>query len=328
MSTFRTTLSSVDFPFSFDHTLPVLSIGSCFAEHIGAKLNLFKFCNKTNPAGIIYNPISITKSLDFLMGQELYTKENLIKVNDLWCSLDHHGSFSKLSAENTLDAINTSIKSSRDFLPKVDRLIITLGTSYAFRLKKTQAIVANCHKIPGNEFDRIKLTPEFIIQQLSNVFQRLKDANYKIEILMTVSPIRHIRDGLVENQRSKASLILACAELCAAHSFVHYFPAYELLMDDLRDYRFYKTDMIHPSETAIDYIWDYFQKCFFEMETISLNKKIAEIIEASQHRPFNPKSPQHQDFITQQIKKIDQLNIAHPLLDFEKEKSILFTNRI
>ena len=327
MSLFRTPVPSIEFPFEFSHSYPVLAIGSCFAEHIGQQLTKHKFIINSNPTGIIYNPISIAKSLETLISGESYKKENLIQVNDLWCSLDFHSSFSNTNQQTCLDHINNALHETRRFLSKTKRIIISLGTSFGFRYKQTNEIVANCHKIPGIEFDRILIPVETIVSKLGSSFQKLKATKPELEIILTVSPIRHIRDGLIENQRSKASLLLACMQLSKEYSFVHYFPSYEILMDDLRDYRFYEADMIHPNRVAIDYIWDHFQKCLFSEETRLLNQKIAKIVVASEHRPFNPDSEQHQNFIRQQLKEIEQLNNNYSSLDFEKEKRKLIQHR-
>ena len=199
-------------------------------------------------------------------------------------------------------------------------MLITLGTAHVFIHKKTDKIVANCHKLPGGDFERRRLSVKTIVEKLSASFEKLKNQNPALEIITTVSPVRHIRDGLVENQKSKAALILALDELCQAFSYVHYFPAYEIQMDDLRDYRFFKEDMIHPNQVAVDYIWSYFSKAFFIPETNKLNTAIEKIAAAAKHKPFHPDSAEHQTFLRKQLAVIEKLEKSHSFLDFTEER--------
>jgi hypothetical protein len=319
MSRFRTSIPKVSYPFGFSHTLPILCLGSCFAENISQRLADHKFSTLVNPFGILYNPHSIGIALEYLIKGHSFSEKDLFSANGLWHSFDHHGHFSKPDPSAAIRNINKKIQEGSIFLKGTKRLVLTFGTSNVFIYKKTQQIVANCHKVPNQEFERTALSVEDILEKLQPVFQQLKSANPDLEILLTVSPVRHIRDGLIENQRSKARLVLVCEQLCKAFDFTHYFPSYEILMDDLRDYRFYAADMIHPDEVAIDYIWKYFSQCFFKEETIDLNSKISKIVNASWHRPFHPQSPAHQDFIVKQIRLIEQIQTRHNLLDFEKE---------
>ena len=323
MSKFRTSISKSSYPFGFEHIHPVLCIGSCFTENIGQKLQNHHFPTLINPFGILYNPYSIGNTLEYLFKGQAFSKENLFTGNGLWHSFDHHGYFSNPDQSAALQNINESLQKGSAFLKTTKRLALTFGTSKVFVYKKTQQIVANCHKIPNHQFERRTLSIDTIIKKLGPLFQQLKTNNPELEILLTVSPVRHIRDGLVENQRSKAQLLLASEELSHAFDFVHYFPSYEIMMDDLRDYRFYQADLIHPSEVAIDYIWEHFSQCFFNEETIDLNSKISKIVLAANHRPFHPESPAHQDFIAKQIQLIEILKKNHGFLNFEKELQTL-----
>jgi hypothetical protein len=188
--------------------------------------------------------------------------------------------------------------------------------------KKSGEIVANCHKLPGNEFDRKRLDIKTIVEKLSLVFKKIKAQNPDLQIITTVSPIRHIRDGLIENQKSKAVLLLALDQIVADLDFVHYFPSYEILLDDLRDYRFYDADLIHPSSVAIDYIWDFFKQAFFDKQTLELMIEIERIVNASKHRAFHPESVEHQAFLKHQLETINLLNRKDDFLDFSNEKMI------
>ncbi len=322
MQEFRTKLPASTFDFNFDHNNQIVCIGSCFAENIAHRLQSNKFECLLNPFGILYNPISIEKALNLLLDGNSYSEDQLFNHQGLWHSFDHHGHFSKPDKAETLHNINATLANGQAFLKKASRLIVTLGTANVFVYKKRNAIVANCHKLPGNEFDRRRLEVETIAEKLTSVFEKLKAQNPELQIITTVSPIRHIRDGLVENQKSKAVLLLALDQMAASLNFVHYFPSYEILLDDLRDYRFYEADMIHPNKIAIDYIWDYFKQSFFENDTITLIAEIEKIVNASNHRPFHQGTAQHQTFLKQLLENIEKLIEKFSFLDFSKEISL------
>jgi hypothetical protein len=323
MSRFRTTIDLPDYPFSFHHSYPVMSIGSCFAEHMHQRLEHAKFSALLNPFGIIYNPYSIVKVLEYLLDSQSYRQDQLVFDQERWHSLDHHGRFSKDSTAETLKAINNELEIARDFLQKTKRLILTFGTSKVYLYKKTKVIVANCHKIPTTEFERKDLSIDEMTLALNEILSRLQQVFPTLEVVLTVSPVRHIRDGIIAQQRSKARLLITCANLTKQLNHVHYFPAYEIMMDELRDYRFYASDMIHPSEVAVDYIWDQFRNSFFEEETESLFQSIRKIQKASSHRPFNPSSSDHQAFISKQIKRINEMEKQYPFLHFTNERAQL-----
>ncbi len=325
MSKFRTLIASTPFSFNIRHSHPTLCLGSCFAENIGSKLKDFKFPTLINPFGILYNPFSIGNAMETLLQTQVYSNADLFESNGLWHSFDHHGQFSNPDQSVCLKNINNSLHSGKRFLQSANRIILTFGTSNVFFHKKTQKIVANCHKVPNDQFERSALTINDIVEKLRLIFNQLNVNQPTIEIILTVSPIRHIRDSLVENQRSKSRLLLACDQLCKEFDFVHYFPSYEIMMDDLRDYRFYTPDMLHPNELAIEYIWEYFNNSFFDKETISLNTKISKIIKAIKHRPFHPNSDAHQGFILKHLALIDQLKTMHDFLDFDQDRAILAT---
>ena len=320
MSDFRTKINLPSFPFSIHHKHQILSIGSCFAENIGQRLTDLKFQSNLNPFGILYNPVSIATNLKRLLDNKPFLENELFENHGLWHSFAHHSQFSKTDKRATLADIQQQFDQAKTDLKKTNRLIITLGTAHVFEYEKTGEVVANCHKLPGKDFKRRRLTIEEIKEVFLPLLKKVKSQNADLQIIITISPIRHIRDGLLENQKSKAILQLAMAQICEELYFVHYFPAYEIMMDDLRDYRFYEADMIHPNQVAIDYIWNHFQTAFFEDNTKNLNIKIKKIITASEHRPFQPNSPTHQDFLKQQLQKIKTLEKESPYLNFEKEK--------
>ncbi|MFK7935282.1 MAG: GSCFA domain-containing protein [Saprospiraceae bacterium] len=312
---FRTTLTLPSFPFSIDHSDRLFSIGSCFAEHIGQRLNERKFSLLSNPYGILYNPASITTALEMLLENYQFSEKDFFQHQELWHSYHHHGEFSNLDLAQATDNIQQQISIARTQLLRTNRLLLTLGTSRVYILKKLEKVVANCHKLPQKEFINRRLSIAETVAFLQPTLEKLKSQNPDLQIIITISPIRHWRDGAIENQRSKAVLLLATELICKNLDYVHYFPAYELVMDDLRDYRFYKKDMTHPNELAQEYIWNQFQKVFFDKKTQQLNQRIEKLIAAKNHRPLHPQTNAHQQFRQAQLKKAAILQQEHPQLD-------------
>lgn len=325
MARFRTILPPIAFDFSISHQDDILSLGSCFAEHIGTRLAQFKFVSHLNPFGILYNPLSIADGLEYLLSKKEFTTSDIFLYQDLWHSFRHHGTFSHPDQTIMVQQLNEHLNAARAFLDKMTCLIITLGTANAFVHKKSNRVVANCHKLPGDHFYRKMLEPAEIIERLGPVLNQLKVKRPDLNVLLTVSPVRHIRDGLMHNNRSKARLLLVAEQLSDNLDWVHYFPAYELVMDDLRDYRFFNDDLIHPSDLAIDYVWSYFADTFFSPQTVQLLRQIGKLIKASKHRPFHSKSSAHQAFIQKQLSEIDKLEMAHSNLNFQQERQIFET---
>jgi hypothetical protein len=316
---FRTNLKIDKSALTISHQHSMMSIGSCFSENIGERLEQYKFPISINPFGILFNPISIAKALRLINEKYQFSEKDIFHHNGKWHSFLHHGKFSDIDKIACLNDINTEIKTANDRLKKLDYLIITFGTANVFEHTETEQIVANCHKLPNQNFDRKRLSVEAITKPFLEVLKQLKKENPKLQVIFTVSPVRHIRDGLVENQRSKSTLLLAIDEIIKKLDFTNYFPSYELVIDDLRDYRFYKEDMIHPSKVAIDYIWKAFSACYFEEQTKQANQQIHKLIQAKNHRVENPNSAEYQLFIKNQIKKIEQLQQQYKWIDFEKE---------
>lgn len=320
MNKFRTVVATSKFPFKISHKQQIMCIGSCFTEHIGGFLSKSKFDTRINPFGIIYNPISTCTALNRLVDGDLVTETELVVQNDRYYHWDFHGDFSGSSSAETVQKLNESITSGMKFIDEIDILFITLGTANGFNHISENRIVANCHKFPNDQFDRIALSVQQIKEELSEVILKLQNLRSDLKVIFTVSPVRHIRDGLVENQLSKAKLIQVVHVLKSALDNVFYFPSYELVMDDLRDYRFYKEDMIHINKTGLDYIWSYFQNSFFDTETIELNKELTKVQKDLSHKPFYPESENHQKFLKQLLQKIQTLKSNHPHLNFGLEE--------
>jgi hypothetical protein len=283
----RTELPAFKALFDINYQTPTLGIGSCFVENIGEKMKQRRFPFHQNPFGIVYNPLSMAAQLDILTTEKRFVESDLVEINGLYHSWLHHGCFSEETVEGTLNGINSAIDKARLFLQNTNRLFLTFGSATVYQLKETQKVVANCHKAPPPYFDRRRLSVEEIVAVFTPIFEQLSTQHVDLQIILTVSPIRHLRDGLIENNLSKATLLLAAAALAQKFPNVTYFPAYELVMDDLRDYRFFERDMMHPTEQAVDYIWDYFSHAYFSEETKNVMREVEKINAMQAHRPIN-----------------------------------------
>jgi len=278
-----------------------LLFGSCFAENIGKNLLNLKFKGEKNPFGILFNPASISNALRRIIDEELFEKSELIKYNGLWHSMSHHGDFSSHSKEITLENINLKIISAKKLLPKIDFLIITFGSAQVYL--QNGKIVANCHKLPENLFERKLLTISEIFDDYKNLFEKIFEINPNLKIILSVSPVRYLRDGAHANSINKAILLLAAEQLTQEFENVIYFPAYEILLDELRDYRFFADDMLHPSALAEKIIWQKFSECFCTEETKKHIAKITKLNKMLSHRPINEKSDEYKIF----YQKIEEL---------------------
>lgn len=325
MSTFRTVLNIPSFPLSIQHQDKLFCMGSCFAEHIGQRLSTLKFPIVLNPFGILYNPLSIARALQILLEKEEMTADILFEYQGLWHSPIHHSRFSGLSKKEVWDNILAVFNAAKEHFQTSKTIILTFGTAFVYEDKKTKEVFANCHKLPAHQFRKRRLSVAEIVNHFKPLLKQVIEQQSNLNIILTLSPVRHIRDGIIENQRSKATLSLAIEEICQQVEPVHYFPAYELVLDDLRDYRFFAADMVHPNATAIDYVWAKFGTAFFKSKTPQLIRQIEKIIKASQHRPFQPKSAAHQLFVKKQLEKIAQLEQQYPFLNFSKEKKLFTT---
>ncbi|MFN0049140.1 MAG: GSCFA domain-containing protein [Cytophagales bacterium] len=300
---FRTELQTSPFPFTINHSSKILSIGSCFADMVGDRLAKYKFKVLTNPFGNIFNPISVHKILRLKGDLALKSVEN----DGIWYNYDLHSEFNALSKLELEEKIKQKEQEVKLFLAgTTTTIIITYGTAWVYVLDESKSIVANCHKQPQNLFFKRLLTVEEIVECFQNLIESIPNSE-TINFILTVSPVRHIKDTLELNGVSKAVLRVACHHLASTFENVHYFPAFEMMQDDLRDYRFYKKDMIHPTEVAEDYIWDKFSNSIFDRETLQLLPKIEEVMTALNHKPFQPKSESYQNFIKVLVEKIELL---------------------
>ncbi len=314
MLKFRTEIDAAPFAGKIDHRMHGFSIGSCFAESMADKLRRYKFPLESNPFGVLYNPFSIADALESLAAGRVWDKNELLHEGGLWFSYGHHGSFSSTTADETLAKINKAAQRGTEALAKADYVIITFGTAWVYELGGR--VVANCHKQPAQIFTRRRLTVGEIVSRFSTLMERpLHDK----QVIFTVSPVRHLKDGFEENSLSKAILRLAAAELADRYPASHYFPAYEILVDDLRDYRFYAEDLVHPSDVAIEYIWGKFSAAAFGDETARLIPQIENIVRAADHRPFNEDTDSHSRFRQAMLRQARELHAAHPEIDFTRE---------
>ena len=293
----------------------VFLLGSCFSENIGNKLNHFKFQSIQNPFGILFHPKAIETLITNAVNQKVYSSEDVFLQNEVWHSFDVHSSLSSENDKSLLKKINSAISVTNKKLKEASHIIITLGTSWVYRFIETDTIVANCHKIPQKKFLKELLTVDEITKSLSTILVLLKSINKNIHITFTVSPIRHLKDGFVENTQSKSNLISAIHTILVDTN-VSYFPSYEIMMDELRDYRFYAEDMIHPNKTAINYIWEKFVDTRFSEESLPTMKEIEAIQKGILHRPFHEKSEQHQHFLEKIVKRKEKIKSQFPFIKF------------
>lgn len=308
------------FPFKITYADKILFIGSCFSEEIGNKMQELKFPVLQNPNGILYDPVSITDALFSYIEKEIFKEKYLFELNGLWHSWKHHSTFSGIDKIKVLNAINKSQNEAHMFLKEAKVLIITFGTAFNYQLKENFNNVANCHKAPSNIFIKTLLPAEQIKADLLSVITALELFNPELKIILTVSPVKHIKDGVEENSRSKARLIEAAHNVVEEKEDVFYFPAYELVNDVLRDYRFYKSDLVHPNETAVEFVFEKFAATFFEEQTLKTQKELKKIISAVHHKPFVPDSAAHKKFIQSQLQNIEQFQKAYPNIDLSQEK--------
>lgn len=308
---------------SMNHAQRLLLMGSCFAGNIGALLIENKFRVDLNPFGILYNPLSMSAALREALSGKVYAESDLFFYRECWHSPMHHGAFSAATPEETLQNINSRLASLRQELDELDWLMLTLGTAYVYERKDSGRVVANCHKQPERLFARRRLEVEEVVEDYALLLSDLWRRAPGMKVLLTVSPIRHLRDGLHADRLSKSILLLASARLQEMFpNGVFYFPSYEIVLDELRDYRFYSDDMVHPSPLAIQYIWERFGEAFFTDDTRQLIGECEAIRRALAHKPFHPEAEEYKRFLGQIVLKINRLNRKYPYLDFEKETEL------
>ena len=294
----------------------ILLLGSCFIEHIGKKLEYFKFQNLQNPFGILFHPLAIESLFLNAINEKEYTEKDLFFLNEQWHCYETHSKLSNVSKEDMLNDLNKSINSTQQYIKDATHVVITLGTAWVYRHIETEVIVANCHKVPQKQFVKELLSVEDVSQSLQSIVSLIKSINPKAVIIFTISPVRHLKDGFVENNQSKAHLIAAIHEIVEPRHLIHYFPSYEIMIDELRDYRFYAEDMVHPNEIAINYIWEKFQKVWIADEVLKLMDEIDFIQKGLLHKPFNKNSEAHQQFLKKLELKKQELKLHFPKIDF------------
>jgi hypothetical protein len=290
-----------------DYDSKIVLVGSCFVESIGDKLDYLKFQTLQNPFGILFHPIAIERIIERALESDFFTESDIFFKNERWHCFELHSSVCATTKIDFLSLINNKLKELREYLITASHVVLTFGTSWVYRFLKTKKIVANCFKIPQKEFQKELLSIEEIKTSYNNIVTQILSRNPDTQIITTISPVRHVKEGIIENNRSKAHLITALQQLVFEEKKVCYFPSYELMIDQLRDYRFYKEDMIHPNGTAIKIIWEFFKKTWISKETESIQKSIRTIRSGLDHQPFDPTSKQHQLFLQDLKTKMNQV---------------------
>ena len=312
--------------FNITHYDKLLLIGSCFTENIGQKFSHLKFSNLQNPHGILFNPVSVCSAILDYARKTNYTEKNLFYLNEAWHSWNHHSRFSSPDKSESIKKINTSIQTAHDYLRNADYLFITFGSAwvYAFTAEAQGTVAGNIasnnHKAPASWFEKQLLSNVETIEIIEAMMKEVREFNPDIKFIFTISPVRHIREGFIENNRSKAVLIDAVHHVVNKHKeHAFYFPSYEIVMDDLRDYRFYSEDMVHPNYLATDYVWEKLEKAYMNEDTKQLNTAIRDINIAYNHKAFNASSGMHKSFLNSYYNKVKVLQKSNPGLDFSKE---------
>ncbi len=294
----------------------IVLFGSCFTENISEKLNYFKLQNSVNPFGILFHPKAIERLLTNIVNEKIYTEDELFFHNERWHCFDAHSSLSNASKTSLLNNLNSAIASTNQEIQHATHISITLGTAWAYRFIESDTLVSNCHKVPQKKFLKELLSVEEITESLEGIITLIRSINTNASILFTVSPIRHLKDGFIENTQSKSHLIAAVHNVVEPRKNIHYFPSYEILLDELRDYRFYKEDMIHPNQVAIDYIWDQFSSVWISESAQITMLEVEKIQKGLSHKPFNQNSIEHQTFLTSLKQKMEILQKEFPFINF------------
>jgi hypothetical protein len=309
-------ISTTENPITYKSS--IVSIGSCFAENIGERLHYFQFQQITNPFGIIFNPVSIEKIIGRTLQRNYFTEKDIFFHNERWHSFDIHSELSDPNQDFFLIKLNRTLDFFYEKIMSATHFTLTLGTSWVYKTTASGEIAANCHKMPQKYFSKQLLTSDEIEISLENIVRLIKENNPNCHFIFTISPVRHLKDGFIENQISKANLISATYHLIRKRQNQHlsYFPSYELMMDELRDYRFYNPDLLHPNTTAIAYIWSRFVVTFVDKSALSTMNEVETIRKGLQHQSFNPDSFLHQKFLKNLNEKIAHLQKTHPLMRF------------
>jgi lysophospholipase L1-like esterase len=299
-----------------DYNSKIILLGSCFSDNIGQKLSYHKFESILNPFGILFHPKAIESVIKNSLCKKKYTEKDVFFLNERWQSFEAHSKLSSSSKEEIIEQLNKASVSINKAVKNSTHFIITLGTSWVYRFNESGEIVANCHKVSQNKFKKELLSVAEINKSLSLIISLIKEINPSISFIFTVSPVRHLKDGVIENQQSKSHLISALHQIIPIHKNSFYFPSYEVMMDELRDYRFYKEDMIHPNQIAINYIWEKFYENWLSDEALELKKEVIKIQRGLEHKPFNPNSEGHQQFLSSLQEKIKTLKKKYSHISF------------
>jgi hypothetical protein len=293
----------------------ILFMGSCFTESIGSLMKELRFRVDVNPFGVNYNPSSVARNLWTLLNGKEFNGDELYTDGEKWFSFDHHSQFSHPDRGVCLDNINRRLRSAQERLKDTRFLLLTWGTAWVFVHKKKACVVSNCHKLPAANFSRHLLSVSQIVDTYTKLFAALRKELPDLHIILTVSPVRHWKDGARLNSVSKSTLILAAHQLTGMFSYCDYFPAWEIAMDDLRDYRFYADDLVHPGSQMIRYIWEKFRNSWFDEETLEISREIRKLANARNHRPYDPGSARHREFCSRQMEEVRKLAGKYPFLD-------------
>jgi hypothetical protein len=317
---FRTVVPILPNPHPVSHGKPVFSIGSCFSEHISERLSAYRFDICSNPAGVLFNPLSISRVIRRILSGKPYKEDELFRHDGMYRSFDHHTSFTAVSALDCRNTINEQFIAAVKCLNEADTIIITLGTAFAYRLNGDNRVVANCHKLPHNQFTRTLCSVAEIVDDLSELLRQIVSFRPGISVIFTVSPVRHLRDNPHENQVGKAHLISAVYELERSAPYVYYFPAYEIFMDELRDYRFYAQDMVHPAPAAQDYVWQRFCDTNISIRSQDFIRKYTPILEARSHRVKHADTESSGRFPSAMMERIELLSSDFPEISLEHDR--------
>lgn len=320
---FRTEVDVNKMPFQVKLDDRLFLMGSCFSENVGARLKGLKMNVEINPFGISYNPLSLAWNLERLLEDAPFEMSDVtVGQSNRYFSYQHHSSFTRSEAAATLNAMNAAWKRGRESLLESKVVFLTLGSAWSWRLKESGSLVANCHKQPSRLFEKVLVSPLEVETALRAAVEKCAAVNPDVQVVLTVSPVRHWRDGASESARSKAILLVAAHELCQKDpSRFCYFPSYEIMMDDLRDYRFYEADMLHPSHQAVDYIWNKLQDAMLCPSCVPTIAKLDSLSRAAQHRAFDAASDEHQAFLRRQLQLVDSLSLAFPHMDLAPERA-------
>lgn len=325
---FRTPLPALSPPFRLSHADPTLWTGSCFTEYIGGRMAALKFPTRINPQGILFQPEAIARCLRRLAaGDEPFVEADFFEWQGLWRSWELHSRYAHPDRAEAARQANRAYRDAASFLKSANTLALTLGTAWVYRLRDSGLSVANNHKAPADRFVRERLEPGQIADALGPAIRALQNQTPSLRVILSVSPVKHLREGIRDNLLSKSALLIACETLCRELPNTVYFPAYEILTEELRDYRFFAADMAHPSEQAIEYIWQFFRRAFFDEKTEALVQRIEKLRAAAAHRPLHPHGAAHREFLEKTLRELDALEAAYPEWDWGEEREGLGRGR-